>query len=245
MGEIIHGATVSVALIRVLLKHLAETGVNTTEFIEAAGLEPSIIENPDARVSMGRFHSLWRRAAQMSGGGNFGPRIGREIAKGYFGGNILYSIMMNCPSVGDAMDKFFRYHDIMEDAIQPKMRLKGSLAFLSWESFNPAIETPGSYSEALLGAYIHILRHITENNLNLVEARFAHPRPADVEEHKRLFQSPLFFERPKNELVVEKSFLEAPIFLASPELLVALERFAEKLLDKRASPDAWSDKVTR
>ncbi len=245
MNEILHEATVSVALVRIIQKHLARSGVNSSEFCKAAGMDPSILENTEARISMGRFHSIWRRAERMSGGGSFGPRIGKEIAGSYFGGNILFSIMMNCPAVGDAMDKFFRYHDLMEDAVQPKMRLAKGLAYLSWEPYNPALEIPRPFSEALLVAYIHILRHITENGLNLVETRFTHPRPDDVEEYKRIFQSPLLFEQPKNELVIEKSFLETPIFLANPGLLDALESFAEKLLDGLQSPDVWSDKVTR
>ncbi len=245
MNVAIHEASVSISLVRIILKHLTKGGVNSTDFCKAAGVNPSLLENVEARISLGRFQSIWKGAERLSGGGNFGLRLGEEIARSYFGGNILFSIMMNCPTVGEAMDKFFRYHDLMEDAIQPKMKLKGGLAFLSWEPFNPTVAIPRPFSEALLGAYIHILRHITENNLTLVETRFAHPRPENVEEHERIFQSPLVFGQPGNELVIEKNFLEKPIFLASPGLLEALERFAENMLDELRSPDVWSDKVTR
>ena len=245
MDEIKHKATVSTDLIRILFKYTAKTGIDPNHLCRPAGIDPSFFGNREARISVGKFELIWKEAAQRSGDTNFGLHFGKEIANAYLGGNILFNMMMNCPTVGDAMKKFCRYHNLMEDAIQPRMELKDDLACLSWEALGPYSKIPRHISEALLSAYTHILRHVTENSPSLVEVRFMHPRPGDISEHRKIFSAPLVFEQSKNELVIERIFLNLEIFLASPELLETLERFAQKLLESLYTPNTWSEKIIR
>ncbi len=133
----------------------------------------------------------------------------------------------------------------MADAIQPKMELKGDLVYLSLDIIKKGLSVPRHIAEALLSSYIHMFRHLTEDNLNLIEVRFQHPRSVDITEYEHVFNAPVLFEQSNNELLIERNFLELPILLANSELLEALEGFAQKLLDRLYVSNTWSDKVIR
>lgn len=69
--------------------------------------------------------------------------------------------------------------------------------------------------------------------MRIIRVGFEHPKPADVSEHQRIFQSSLFFEKPENALVFNGDCLEFPVFTADQELLDILEQYAQKLLKRK------------
>ncbi len=238
-------ATVSTTLIRILLKHIEKFGIEHIDICEAAGIDLSTLENSGERIPAKQFRYVWEEAIQRAGNQNFGLHFGKEIAYNYPGGHILFNVMMNCPTVRDATERFIRYNNLMADAIQPKMELHDDHVYLSLDIFKKDLKIPRHIAEALLSSYIHIFRHLTENKLNLVEVHFKHIQPMDISEHERIFKAPLLFEQPRNELVIDSKFLELPILLASQELLETLENFARRLLDRLYTSNPLSDKVIR
>ncbi len=236
-------ASVSINLIRILLKYLTKRGIDYSELCKDARIDALILKDHEARISIKQFDIIWKEAVKKADDMNFGLHFGREIANSYFGGNILFSMMTNSATIGNAMEIFCRYHTLMEDAILPIMKVKDDLAFFLWESIDPRFIISRHISEALLCAYVYIIRRITENNSGLLEVRFRHSRPKDISEHKDVFDLPLLFDQPKNELVLEKSTLNLPVFLADPKLLETIEHLAKKLLDRLYPTNIWTDKV--
>ena len=198
-------ASISINIIRILLKYLTKRGIDCDTLCKDARIDASILRDHEARISTKQFDIIWKEAVKKANDINFGLHFGREIANSYFGGNILFSMMTNSATVGNAMEIFCRYHTLMEDAILPKMKVEDDLAFFLWESIDPRFEISRDISEALLCAYVYIIRRISENNSGFLEARFRHPRPKDIREHKEVFLVPLLFDQPKNELVLEKN----------------------------------------
>lgn len=226
-----------------LLKYLAKCGIDTDAPCKNAGIDAVMFKDREARISPRQFDIIWQEAVKKAEDINFGLHFGREMENSYRGGNILFSMMANSATVGNAMDIFCRYHILMEDAIVPKMKVKDDFVLLVWESIDPYFEISRHVAEALLCASLYIIRRITENNSGLLEVRFRHARPKDIREHKEVFHAPLLFNQPSNELVIAKSTLSLPVFWADPKLLETLEHLAKKQLDKLYPPNIWTDKV--
>lgn len=243
MHKIDREPTVSIIVLHLLSKFLTNTGIDFDKICDDAGIELSFFENLDKRISAKRFLPVWDKAIQLTGDRNFGLHFGKELANNYLGGNILISMMVNSPTIGEALNIFCRYHNLMEDAICPEIKVEGDFACLSWKFMIPGVKIPRQNAESLLCASMYILRYISEDRLTPVAVRFGHPRPRDIREHKEIFRSPLQFGQSKNELVIERAVLDGPIFLASRELFDTLEQLAGKRLNKMYSPNSWSDKV--
>jgi len=236
-------ASVSINLILILLKHLTKYEIDSDALCKEAGIDPLIFKDHEARISARQFDIIWKEAVEKSNDNNFGLYFGREIADAYFGGNILFSMMTNSATVGSAIGLFCRYHILMEDAILPKIKVKEDRAYLFWESIHPHVDISRHISEALLCAYVFIIRRITQNNSGLLEVRFKHTRPKDIIEHNDLFLAPLLFDQEKNELVIDKNTLNLPVFLADPKLLETLEDLAKKQLHNLYPPNIWTERV--
>lgn len=239
-----HEPTVSLDLVRIFARYISAKGLDFHKISTSLGMAPSLFEKSDGRISGRRFEAIWNGACDRSGDPDFGLHVGEEMAKTYASGHVLFFIMKNCPTVGEAMKKFFRYHCILADTVQPVLTLCGDLAHISWDAV-AGLKASRHSSEALLSLFTGILRHITEDRPSIVEVRFEHIQPDDTGEHERIFNAPLCFEQKKGELVVQKSALDIAIFMANSELLHNLEAFISRLLNRFQDPKTWSQKVSR
>lgn len=236
--------TVSMDLVRMFARFISAKGLDLDEISTSIGMAFSLFEESDGRVSGRFFEAMWNETAERSGDPDFGLHVGEEMARTYAGRHVLFFVMKNCPTVGEAMKKFLRYHCILADTVQPVLNLCGDLAHISWDAA-PGLQASRHPSEALLSMFSGILRQITEDHPSIVEVRFEHPRPDDTMEHERIFNAPLCFERRKSELVVRKSTMDIAIFMANSELLHNLEKFVSQLLHRFQGLNAWSQKVSR
>jgi AraC-like DNA-binding protein len=235
--------TVSTALTRVLLRQVARGGQDPDALCARAGVKRELLEDPEARLTGEQFEAIWSVAVRAADDPSFGLGFARELANAWPGGNILFSMMMNCPTVGQAMERFLRYHDIMADAIRPRMRVHGAQAQIWWDYFGPDFSMPADLGLTLLCLYVAMLRRLTDGALTLEQVRLSGPRPAEVGPLERVFRAPLTFGQERDELVAHRDFLERPIFLADPELLETLEQLAQKLLDRLFGTSALSNQV--
>jgi len=233
----------SVNLLRILVKFMTKNGIDLLNTLEEANIDPLILKDSEARISTHQFNLIWKKALHTKNLPNMGLDFGREIANAYFKGNILFGMMANAPTVGKALEIFCRYHILSEDAILPKVKIKDDLAFLSWQTASHHFHITRQVSEALLCALSQILKSIADNNLKLLEVRFQHGSPIDIQRYEDIFQAPLRFNQQKNEIVIRKSALNLSVFLSDPTLFQTLEQLAQKLLGQLYDPNKWTNSV--
>ncbi len=243
MAQTGHKATISAYVTRTSLKAASGSPAELHTICKKAGVDPSVLEDPEARLPVARFEVLLQEVEKRSDDPNLGLTIGRALARNHPGGNILLGMMANCPTLGAALEKFFLYHDVMADAIQPRMNVEGDQARLFWEVRATGLHVPRPVAEALLSVFVHALGLLTEGAFRPLEVRFTHARPSDVREHEKTFGGAVLFDSPRSELVMERSWLSAPIHLANPGICEALEQFAHQMLVRLHASAEWTDRV--
>jgi AraC-like DNA-binding protein len=237
-------STTSVNMIRMLLQFASSQGMNANQICSAAGLDPAVLDKAELRISGALFDAVWKAVADRSDDADFGLHFAESV-KHLSRSHLLFLVMMNCHSVGDALEKFCQYHNLMNDAVIPKIETRADVALLCWDVFSPDFITSRHTTEALLCVLNSIFRSLTEYTCIPLEVRFQHAAPGDISEHTRIFRAPLVFNQPRSALVISSKHLDRPIFPADPELLEILERYALNLLHRIYLPDTFSDKVVK
>lgn len=236
-------ASAAADLLRVLIKYAASLGVDLDAVWRATCLDPARMEGGEARIPIEQFNQVWQEVAARSGDPDFGLHLAAASA-GLPGSNLLLAVMMNCPTIGQALETLSRYHGLSTDFVRLRLVREGDRAHCAWEPISSDIPLEGHYSEAVLGSLALMVRRLAEDKIDFVEIRFTHPRPAKTGEHERILRGPLAFGQPRNELVMRREDLDRPIFLANPQLLDRLEPFAREMLHRLAPPESWSERVT-
>jgi len=236
--------TVSISLIYVLLSYASGIGIDPIEACRMAGFPLEKINNPENRVSAEQFYALWVEIAQQADDPDFGLHIA-ELSRNQFGGDILAAVMLNCPTVGSAMEKLIRYHDLSTDVVKVKLVRAADQVLYAWVSTLEINSIDRQISEAIICRIFFTLEMLSNGKMPFSEICFRHQKPNKISEHQRIFgRSPKFGEA-LDAVVVRQDGLDLPIPLANPKVLVRLEDVVQELLLGLYQPDTWSEQVSQ
>ena len=236
---------VSVGLIQLLKHYATGLGIDLDAMAHGNGAQAALPDDVNAQVPGRLFESMWQQIIASGIARHPGLSFGREMAKYYPGGSIVFTMMMNCATIGEALDAFVRYHRIMADAIQPQLSLHGDRARLSWKVRHTGFASHPHLSEALLCIYRSILERLSQNRVRPVAVNFTHAGPADPRVFEDVFKSPVRFNAKCNELLIEAAALAMEIPFANQEIFKAMERRAVSMTDLMGRTTRWTDRLTR
>lgn len=224
-------ATVSSGIVRLALEYAARAGLASPDPSAARGAE---------RMTVGEFEALWGRLSARAADPALALHIGEAIAAG-MSGHVLYAVMLNCATLGAALERFCRYHGLLVDGAGPQWRDEGAVRVYSLD------ESPGigeRFSDAILALLTATIVRVSSGRSRPVEVRFTRPQPPDVTEHQRVLGAPMVFACGENGIVIARADLDFPITAADPALLSWLERFARAKLERGSGPRGWADRAS-
>jgi AraC-like DNA-binding protein len=231
-------------LITILLQSAASLGIDPASVKAATGLAMDGPHDPDARIPFEQLYLLWNEMVRRSGDPDFGLHLG-EAGSRLWARGLLSLVMMNCATMGNALEKMAHYHSLMTDFVRLRLLRQRGYARYIWKPVEVSVPLDRHYTETVFCGLVFPLRHLTQGQVQPVEIHFTHARPESTAEHRRIFGCPLLFGHPHNELVLRLEDLDRPILLANPQLLDALEQFAQGMLKRLYPPDTWADRVAQ
>ncbi len=236
--------TASADLLHILLRYASQIGIDEQNIFSECAVDLSAYKFNEARIPIHTFHLIWTFLINRADDPDFGLHFGEHAHK-LLSRHLLFAMMMNCDNVEQAIRKNFQYHNLIMDSIRPVIKVEGTLACLSWEMSHPSLLPERHFSESILALFVAMLRSLTDNQFRLEAVRFAHPHPENTAAHERIFQAPLAFDHPCNEIVLSTSYLKIPILLANSNILEGLEQLVQKALQRVYALNSWSEKVAQ
>jgi AraC-like DNA-binding protein len=228
---------------RFIIDRAEELDIPRRELLDAAGIEPAELEDPDARFPLSKLAGLWRFIIEREPDPALGVRFGRafEIRKA----GLVGYVILNCSSLREALETIVRYSRILNEAVRPRFELEGGRGRLSWaqsrdlRAFPPAVDWG-------LASMLICLRQACGTDLRPVEVRFPHPRPRPLpEEFREHFGPNLRFDRSMGALAFNSRQLDLPVQGADSDLKVYLERHAEEVLEELSAARSVTERARR
>lgn len=232
--------TIAITCISTLFKILETNGVDTEKFLSQSGLDPSIRKLPESRLTWETVQMLTQRAVQITGDENFGLHQG-EAMIGF--SNILGHILINCQTVGEAVEKFVKYHKMCDEGSRVSIEMEGKYLLYKYELYNEILSKDRQLSDHYIACSYSVPKHLTGRKFDLIEVRFKHEAPADISEYQRIFNCKIIFESSMNALLCDSKIVNIPISEPNKELLSIFEKYAEEVLSNQEKMTPYSKKV--
>jgi AraC-like DNA-binding protein len=206
----------------------ASSRIDPEQICQSVGLDSTQLSDPRGRAPITKLVAAFEMAAQLTGDRAFGLHVGARTPLRAFG--LLGYIVMNCSTLGEALDRVTRYFPMWTDGAAFRCIKDSASTHLTWEYVDPAVAECRHDCEMTLLCVTKMSRLLCDDGCRPREIHFQHAAPRDVSEHKRLFRTPVFFSQPHNQLIFDKTMLAAPLKSADPELLELLIQFGDSLL---------------
>jgi AraC-like DNA-binding protein len=235
--------TVSVSVLSQMFLYLDSLKVDIDAFLRSINLDPQTIKAPDTRLPIETYLLIQDEAAEYVNDPYFGLHMGEFAEAGSW--SILGYMMMNCKTLGEAIEKSGRYSRIIGNLIEARAEMR--LNRIRAEFFMPphAPNMSRHCFEATLSSTVRMIRNLTGVHLNPSEVTFIYPKPQSIIEYERVFSCPVLFGQKENSLTFDWKIINTPILMPSPGLLEHFERYAQEFLAQLERKDEHTRAVTR
>lgn len=233
--------TLAVGFFNLVLWAATQRGADGAALCQRVGVDPAQLHDPDARVPITAVQQLWREAVQATHDPHLDLHLGEQLTLGSLG--IMGYVMMHCPTLGAALEQLARYQDIVCAGVRLTQQREGATCRLRMELLSADIIYPAYVFNSELAAYLNAFRALTNQPIAPLEIHFAYPRPADTQEHERVFApARLLFNAAHTSLVFDAAVLDLPVFNANATLFPLFEQHAQAMLAQLRQP-SLADRV--
>jgi AraC-like DNA-binding protein len=225
--------TYLVRVVRLLLDDAVRAGANRETLVSGLGLDAKILEEPDARLPLGRVAALVREV--VAGDPSFGLRAGAS-RKTKDAGLIGYA-MLHSATLRAALTRLVRYGRIMGDHNRIELEESGSTATITFEG-HPVLEAIHGYTELSVAWLISGLREITATDLTAREVRLPYPEPSHSANLRAFFRCMIQFEAPHTAIVLKRGDLDLRVVGSDVTLVGYLDKLAEDAVKSLSDQDS-------
>jgi len=198
-------------------------GLNPQPLLRQAGLNRTLLTDPEQRIPVEACASLLEAAAEVGNCPTFGLRMAESRQLSDFG--VMSLLISQQPTLRDALDTIIRYRHLVNESVAIMLESVGKVVMIRQEV---VLNTPSRQAtELALGVVFRLCRALLGTHWHPLSVNFTHAGPPDLQVHRRLFGCPIEFGSEFNGIVCLAADLDAPNPTGDP----AMARHAQRLVD--------------
>ena len=215
-------STLRVGSVLPILAILEERGGNPEEVLDAAGINPSLIDDPDLLIPYEARATLIARSVEATGCNHFGLLIGQRMDLSSLG--LSGMLARSMPDVEAALRTLQKYFSAHTTGAALELEIDGDIATLSYAFLTPPVEATDQLGAGAVAGFLNVMNSLCGPEFQALEASFAHRKPTDIRPFREFFKIPLYFDAPQYSLIFSRKWLGACSIGADEELRRILQK---------------------
>lgn len=234
--------TIAICFVAAALEAVRARGLDVDGLLLEVGLSPSLLENPQARVSARHYGRLWRLVAARLDDEFFG-RDSRRMKTGSFA--MLCHAVLSCRTLGQALERSLRFYGLVLDDIAGSLRRSATEARITLIDRATGQPQRAFAHEVLLMLLHGVSCWLVNRRIPIQRAEFGYPEPAHSAEYRLMYCTDLAFDRPATAIVFEASYLELPVVQDERTVKEFLRTAPENILVKYKNGSSLAARIRR
>lgn len=220
--------TVSNTTPKAILYACAESGINVKHFLSEEKLSKDIIKQPNGRTSFENVIRLWEKSFEQTQNRMIGIKAAGCLPFGAF--KIIDYIFATSSTPKEGLSKFSDYYPLVNEGFVSSINLRGSLGYIELHNPTDPKVLPFQYVDFVFACILTRVRFSTSINWNPIEVNLTCSEPKDTTEYHQIFQAPIKFNQPINQLIIERDLFDLVQPNADAHLCEMLNIHAQNLL---------------
>ncbi len=213
----------------IIFEGLAEKGIDVGKMLVSLGIDPIIAVNPEVYVTKKEYDDIFSYTFKAVDDPVFWIQFAKEIKPQSAG--ILGYTAMACENLGAAFEKIARYKEVCSGS-RMVVRRQDMETVISYHIFEDDCFYSTYLIEIGIISLIFIGRWLTKKEFAAARVNFKFSEPFYTSEYKPIFNAPVFFQQPQNEIIFKNDVLDYKIDTADKNLLQTFTDYANGILDK-------------
>src|SRR5690606_3775922 len=197
--------TVLAALTQEVLVAATALGLDSAAIASAAGLEPSVLADPDGRVPLLAHFRMWELLSNEAIGLELGARLGLA------GMGVVGYAMQHDATVASALAFQRRYRAVIHPEVVPAYELRDDGRLVFSRPVSPPFVRLREPVEAQASAIVSMLRLLSGTPLRPLFVALPLPHPPNPSRQEAFFACPVAWSAPTLDVAFDAAVLDAPI----------------------------------
>ena len=234
--------TVLAALTQEVLVAAAALGIETGPIVSEAGLDPTVLADPDGRVPLLAHLAMWELLSRQPIGLELGARLG--IA----GMGVVGYAMQHGASVGDALAFLQRYRAMIHPDVVPELERRDDVSgsrMVFTRPVPPPFVKLREPVETQASGIVAMMRALTGKPVRPAFVALPLPRPSDPSRQEKFFGCPVAWRAARVEVAFDAALLDLPLPRSDAHLFGYLARRADELHAALPAEASWAARAQR
>lgn len=207
------------------------------------GIKDKLIKDADARIPFEQVFTLWVEAQRRTGDEMIALHTAELLPFGAF--KVVDYILATSSTPREGLNKVSCCYGLINGAFNLQLRTQKDQAHFELHSSIDPKSLPRQYIEYIFASVLIRLRFATGMNLIPREINLTYSPPQIIAEYHRVFQAPLRFNQPVNQLVFERCMLNIAQPRSDPLLCELLHHHAQRLLKNLPTEDVFFNELCK
>lgn len=222
-------------MLRPLLEHAAEHGLDVRELLTSEGLDPAALQDPDARLDGSRSLRLWEATAHAVKDPQLGLHVAQRADRDTF--DLMSQLASVSRTFREMGERMRLYHALASPLPLYELREEGQWAWWRLPDIFPRGGCVRQVCEFTLAVGWVYTRDWAAGSFTPRTVHFDHPLVGDREAYTRFFGASVDFGQAQTGFEIPRAQLDMPLQRADPGLAAVLNRYADQSV-KRIPADA-------
>ena len=224
-GRSLPKATLRVGGVLPITAVLRDLGVEPTEVLREAGIDPAFFADPDNLITYQARGHLIACCVARTGCLHFGLLVGKRMnlqSLGLVGMLVRYS-----RDVSTALRNLVTFFHIHSNGAVTQLEIRGGVAMLTYDIIESNVEATDQTADGAVAMMLNVMRALCGPDFLPIEVWLRHHKPENVQPFRQFFRVPLRFDISQNALVFDRRWLNTRPLGADEEW----ERLLRKQID--------------
>ena len=199
--------SISICFVQSAIAPVVEQGLDADALLRDAGISPSLLQMPQARVSPQNFSALWLAVARTLDDELF-AQDSRRMKVGSFA--MLAQNLVHSSTLQSALKRMVRTFNLLLDDFHCSIEIGERHASLNIAHTVGRRTSPVLGCETLLMMQHGLACWLIGRRIPILASAFCYPEPAHSAEYVRMYSPQPRFDHPITALTFDASYLELP-----------------------------------
>jgi AraC-like DNA-binding protein len=221
---------ISVVLVRTLAEAVARAGVDVNAYFREANFDPSVLEDPLARIDVPVYDHLQTLALARTRDPALGLHMGEHASFSSLG--VAGHLGAQCRTLRDCVNMLLAYYRVLTDTAPPTLEESGERAIIRYDFVRANEVLNRLRAEFALARFMSFGRMFAGPDAGPEEVWFEHDAPSYAAEYSRVFGGTVLFGQGCTAMVFARTMLDAKQFHWDPHLFQVLRAQADHALSQ-------------
>ena len=201
-------AATPIAFIRSMVMAYAQRGMDPSNALSKAQIAPEILKQDRARVTALQMEWMSETAMRELDDEALGW-FRRRLPWGSYG--MLVRASLTAPTLGLALARWCRHHNLLTDDIHLRLLRSGSQAHLELKEVHDLQQMREFCTVSVLRNALGVACWLTDSRIPLSGTSLHFPAPDHMDSYRVLFDGPTQFDQPVSRLSFDAGYLDLPV----------------------------------